>query len=150
MTDPTPPPRSPDLIPHAVAKGEINIAHAPPSSPVCAHDSLVANLFHDLREVTQNKRPSTPREKSGHTPARKKHGRTTHWASSVKAQGIIHELLSAELSSLHVDDSLHIVAELSEMHRMIVTPDGDDSDDGMNESDDNDYHPPSDAPPPSS
>jgi hypothetical protein len=149
-TDPTPPPRSPDLVPYAVTKGKINIAHAPPSSPVCAHDSPVANLFCDFQEVTQNKRPSTPREKSGHTPARKKHGRTTHRASSVKGQGVIPELLSAKLFSLHVDDSLHGVAESSEVHRMIVTPDGDDSDDGMNESDDDNYHPPSNAPPPSS
>jgi hypothetical protein len=99
-----------------------------------------------LQEVTQNKRLLTPREKSRHTPARKKHGRTTCQASSVKAQGIIHELLSSKLSSLHVDDLLHGVAESLEVHRMIITPNGDDSDDEMNKSNDNNYHPLSTTP----
>ncbi len=97
--------------------------------------------FAAREEYLKTKRLSLPREKSGHTPARKKHGGTTRRASSVKAQGAIQEMLAA----LHVDD------ELSALHRPIVTPDcdvagvGDHEDDS---SDDEDYHPTSGHVPP--
>jgi hypothetical protein len=128
-------------------KVKLNIAHAPPSSPVRANDALVANLFGGSQGASQNKRLSLPREKSGHTPARKKHGRTTHCASSVKAGGAIRELLAA----LHVDDSFDRGAGSLDLHRPIVTPDcnvagvGDLDDDTSN---DENYHPTSGHVPP--
>jgi hypothetical protein len=104
-----PSPSSPSLVPHGVTLHEIRLAHAPSSSPVHADDAPVANLFCGSRGVSQNKRLSLPRETSGHTPARKKHGGTTRRASSVKAQGAIQEMLA----TLHVDD------ESSDLHRPI-------------------------------
>ncbi len=139
MAYPNPPPRLPDIIPHEVTKGEINIAHAPQSSPTCTADALVANLFGDLRGFTPlNKHLSSPKETTGLTHARKKHGGTTRRASSVKARGVIQMLLAAELSSLRIEDSFDGCTELSNLHRKIRTPDGGDT---LHESDDEDYHP---------
>jgi hypothetical protein len=117
---------------------------------VCANDAPVVNLFCNLQEFTQKKRQLIPRDESGHTPVRKKHGQTTHLTASVKAQGAVQELLAAELSSLHVDDSFDGVVELSDVHWTILTHDCDKADDGINKSDNDNYHPPSVAPPPSS
>ena len=92
-------------------------------------ESLVANLFGGLLGFTLNKRQSIEREKSGHTPARKKHGHTTCRASSVRARVAIQEALAVDMSSLHVDDSLSRHVELPDNCRtMIVTPDGDEDD----------------------
>ena len=89
----------------------------------------VANLFGGSLGFTLNKRQSIEREKSGHTPARKKHGHTTCRASSVWARVAIQEALAVEMSSLHVDDSLSRHVELPDNCRtMIVTPDGDEVD----------------------
>ena len=89
----------------------------------------VANLFGGSLGFTLNKRQSIEREKSGHTTARKKHGHTTCRASSVRARVAIQEALSADMSSLHVDDSLSGRVDFSDYCRtMIVTPDGDDDD----------------------
>ena len=89
----------------------------------------VANLFGGSLGFTLNKRQLIEREKSGHTPARKKHGHTTCRASSVRALVEIQEALSAEMSSLHVDDSLSGRVDLSDYcQTMIVTPDRDDDD----------------------
>ncbi len=91
--------------------------------------SPVANLFGGSLGFTLNKRQSIEREKSGHTPARKKHGHTTCHAYSVWARVAIQEALSAEMSSLHVDDSLSSRVKLPDNCRtMIVTPDGDEDD----------------------
>ncbi len=106
-------PSLPSLVPHGITLDKIRLAHAPSSSPVRADDAPVANLFCGSRGVSQNKRLSLPRETSGHTPARKKHGGTTRCASSVKAQEAIKEMLA----------TLHIDVELSDLHRPIVTPD---------------------------
>jgi hypothetical protein len=124
----------PSLIPHGITLDKIRLAHAHTLSPMRADDAPVANLFCGLRGVSQNKRLSLPREKSGHTPARKKHGGTTRCTSSVKAQGAFQEMLAA----LHVDD------KSSALHRPIVSPNcnvagaGDRKDDSSN---DEDYHP---------
>jgi hypothetical protein len=67
-------PCSPSLVPHGVTLDEIRLAHAPSSSPLRADDAPVANLFCGSRGVSQNKRLSLPREKSGHTPPQ---GRST-------------------------------------------------------------------------
>ncbi len=147
MSNPTPPPCLPNLVHHKITKGEINIAHASPSSPMRANDAPVLNLFCDLPEVTQNKRPLIPRDKSIHTPVRKKHSGTTCHASSVKAQGVIQELLATELYSLHVDDLFDGVAKSSDVHWTIVTTDCNDADDRINKFNDNNYHPSSIAPP---
>jgi hypothetical protein len=48
MANPNPPPGLHNIVPHKVTKGEINIAHAPQSSPACAAKAPVANLFGDL------------------------------------------------------------------------------------------------------
>jgi hypothetical protein len=143
MTEPIPSPRLLDCVPHDVTKGEINIAHAPPSSLVRAIEALVANLFGNFHGFTQNKRVSAPRDTTGLTPARKKHGNTMQRASSLKARSAIQEVLSAELSSLHINDLFHVCAELSDLHwTMIVTPDGNDNNDGLlDESDNDDSHP---------
>ncbi len=139
MADPNPPPRLPDIFPHKVTKEEMNIVHTLQSSPARAAEAPVANLFGDLHGFPPlNKRLSTPRETTGLTPARKKHGRTTRRASSVKARGAIQELLAAELSSLHVEDSFDGCAELSDLQQTIVTPDGDNA---LHESNNDDYHP---------
>jgi hypothetical protein len=75
---------------------------------------------------------------------RKKHGgHTTCCASSVRARVAIQEALSAEMSSLHVDDSLTGRVELSDYCRkMIVTPDGDEDDEQRidDSADDSDYN----------
>jgi hypothetical protein len=105
-------------------------------------ESPVTNLFGGSLGLTLNKRQSIEREKSGHTPARKKHGHTTCRASSVWARVAIQEALSAEMSSLHVDDSLSRRVELLDKCRtMIVTPDGDEDDEQCidNLADDSDY-----------
>jgi hypothetical protein len=90
------------------------ISHRPPPTLPCAPP--VANLFGGSLGFTLNKRQSIKREKSGHTPARKKHGHTntTCRASSVWARVAIQEALSAEMSSRHVDDSLSGRVELSD------------------------------------
>ena len=129
MTEPPPPPRSPDCAPHEVTHAEINIARAAPHSLMRPDKSPVANLFGGSLGFTLNKRQSIEREKSGHTPARKKHLHTTCRASSVRARVAIQEALAVEMSSLHVDDSLSRCVELPDNCRtMIVTPDGDEDD----------------------
>jgi hypothetical protein len=128
------------LVPHGITLDEIRLAHAPPLSPVRANNAPVVNLFCGLQGVSQNKRLSLPREMSGHTPARKKHGGTIRHASSVKARGAIKELLA----TLHVDDSLDRGAISSDLHRPIVTPHCDVAGVGDNKDDtlvDDDYHP---------
>jgi hypothetical protein len=105
-------------------------------------ESPVTNLFGGSLGFTLNKRQSIEREKSGHTPARKKHGHTTCRASSVRARVAIQEALSVEMSSLHVDDSLSRHVELPNNCRtMIVTPDGDEDDEQRidDSADDSDY-----------
>jgi hypothetical protein len=86
-------------------------------------------------------------EKSGHTPARKKQNRTTCHASTVKARGANQDLLAA----LHVDKSFDCSADLSDLHRTVVTTNGYNAGDGHNKgntSDDDDYHPTSVVHPP--
>ena len=89
------------------------------------------------------------REKSDHTPPRKKRGDTAHRASSLKARIVIQETLAADMSTLHVGNSLDAREETSDLRRAsVVTPDGDDDDDEpFNESDNNDYNLESVAPP---
>ena len=108
---------------------------------MCPDKSPVVNLFGGLLGFTLKKIQSIEREKSGHTPARKKHAHTTCRASSVWVRFAIQEALSAEISSLHVDDSLSGRVELSDDCRtMIVTPDGDEDDERISDSaDDSDY-----------
>ena len=104
--------------------------------------SPVANLFGRSLGFTLNKRQSIEREKSGHTPARKKHGHTMCHASSVWARVAIQDALSAEMSSLHVDDSLSRRVELlDKCQTMNVTPDRDEDDEQRidNLADDSDY-----------
>jgi hypothetical protein len=79
----------PSLVPHGITLDKIRLAHAPLLSPMRANDAPLANLFCGSQVMSQIKRLSLPRAKLGHTPARKKRGRTTHRASSVKAQGAI-------------------------------------------------------------
>jgi hypothetical protein len=148
MADLIPPPHSPDLVPHEVTKGEINIAHAPQSSPVCVDNAPVVNLFYNLQGVSQNKRLSILTERSSHTPATKKQSRTTCCASSVKSRGAIQDLLAA---ALHVDKSFDWGSELSNLHRTIITTNGYDASDEHNKDnklDNNNYHPTSIVPPP--
>jgi hypothetical protein len=105
-------------------------------------DLPVANLFGGSLGFTLNKRQSIEREKSSHTPTRKKHGHTTCRASSVRARVAIQEALSVKMSSLHVNVSLSRRVELPDnCRRMIVTPDGDvDDEQRINDSaDDSDY-----------
>ena len=97
MTEPPSPPCLPNCPPHEVTHAEVNIAQAVPPSPKCAAKAPVANLFGGSLGVTQNKRPSIQREKSGHTPARKKHGDAMQRASSV-------DTLSSKMHTLHVDN----------------------------------------------
>ena len=106
MSDPPPPPRLPDCPPHKVTHAKVNIAQAAPSSLMCADKAPVANLFGGSLGVTQNKRPLIQREKSGHTPARKKHGDVTRRASSVRARATIQDALFFKMRTLHVDDSI--------------------------------------------
>ncbi len=114
MAEPPPPPRLPDCPPHEVTHDEVNIAQAAPPSPVRTNKAPVANLFGVSQGVTQNKRSSIPRVKTGHTPVRKIHGDATQRASSVRARVAIQEALSAEMSTLQVDDSLSGRIELSD------------------------------------
>ncbi len=143
MTEPPLPPRSPDCTPHEVTHAEINIAQAAPSSPMRAYEAPVANLFGGSHGIALNKRPSIEREKSSHTPVRKKLGNPTRRASSVRARVAIQEALSADMRSLHVDDSFNACVELSDQRRtMIVTPNGDDDNyDSVDDSDDDVYDP---------
>ena len=154
MAEPPPPPRSPDCPPHEVTHAEVNIAQAAPPSPMRPNEAPVANLFGVSQGVTQNKRSSIPREKSGHTPARKKHGDTTQHASSVRMRVAIQEALSAKMSTLQVDDSLSGCIESSDhCQTMIITPDRDyDDNQRVNDSaNDKDYDPaPIANPPPKS
>jgi len=125
----TEPPRLPDCVPHEVTHAKINIAQAAPHSPMRPDKSPVANLFGGSLGFTLNKQKSIEREKSSHTPTRKKHGHTACCASSVWARVVIQEALSAEMSSLHVNNLLSGRVDLSDYCRtMIVTPDGDDDD----------------------
>ena len=95
---------------------------------MCPEISPVANLFGGSLGFTLNKRQSIEREKSGHTPAKKKHLHTCR-ASSVRARLAIQEALAVKMSSLHIDDSLSRRVELPDNCRtMIVTPDGDEDD----------------------
>jgi len=88
-------------------------------------ESPAANLFGRLLGFTLNKRQSIEREKSGHTPVRKKHGHTMCRASSVRARVAIQEALAVKMSSLHFNDSLSRRVELPDnWQTMIVTPDG--------------------------
>ena len=94
--------------------------------------SPVANLFGGSLGFTLNKRQSIEREKSGHTPARKKHGHTMCRASSVRARVAIQEALTVKMSSLHIDDSLSRRVKLPDnWQTMIVTPDGDEDDEQL-------------------
>ena len=104
MTKPPLPPRLPDFPPHEVTHAEVNIAKAAPPSPKCVNKAPVANLFGGLLGVTPNKRLSIQREKSGHTPARKKHQDAMQRASSVRARTAIQDALFSEMRTLHVDD----------------------------------------------
>jgi len=120
---------------------------------MCANEVPVANLFGGLLGVTQNKILSIQREKSGHTPARKKHRNATHRASSVRARAAIQDALSAEMSTLQVNDSISGRIETSDhCPTMIVTPDNNDDDDQRvdDSADDEDYDraPVSNPPPP--
>ena len=104
MANSTPPPGLPYIVPPSVTNTKINIANKPPSSPVPPDEAPDANLFGGLLGVTQNKRPSIGRDKSGHTPTKKKRGDTLRRASSVKARIAIQDALAADMLSLHVDD----------------------------------------------
>ena len=119
------------------------ISHRPPPpSPMRGDSSPVANLFGGSLGVTLNKRQSIEREKSGHTPARKKHGNPTRRVSSVRARVTNQEALAAEMSSLHVNNSFNApVVPLDECRTMIVTPDGDADEECVEDSDDDDYDP---------
>ncbi len=97
MANTTPPPGSPYIVPPGVTNAEINIANEPPSSPVPPDEAPVTNLFGGSLGVTQNKRPSIRRDKSGHTPARKKRGGTLRRVSSVKARIAIQDALAADM-----------------------------------------------------
>ena len=90
------------------------ILHRPPPTLPCAQTNRRSQIFGGSLGFTLNKRQLIEREKSGHTPARKKHGHTTCRASSVRARVTIQEALSAEMSSLHVADSLSGRVELSD------------------------------------
>ena len=63
----------PHCPPHEVTHAEVKITQAVPPSPMRTNEAPFANLFGVSHGVTQNKRLSIPREKTGHTPARKKH-----------------------------------------------------------------------------
>jgi hypothetical protein len=118
---------------------------------MCANEAPVANLFGGSLGVTQNKRPSIQRVKSGHTPARKKHGNAMRRASSVRARAAIQDALSTEMSTLQVDDSISGHIETSDhCLTMIVTPDNNDDDDQRvdDSADDEDYDPAPVANPP--
>ena len=102
------------------------------------------HLFGGSLGVTQNKRPSIKREKSGHTPARKKHRNATQCASSVRAWATIQDALSAKMSTLQVDNLISGCIEMSDhCLTMIVTPNNNDGDyKHVNDlADDEDYDP---------
>ena len=151
MAELPPPPRSPDCLPNEVTHAEVNITQAAPPSPMRTNEAPVANLFGVSQGVTQNKRSSIPREKTGPTPARKKHGDATRRASSVRARVAIQEALSTKISTLQVDDSLSGCIESSDHCQMIIiTPDRDDNNDQRvdDSADDKDYDPAPIANPP--
>jgi hypothetical protein len=144
MTEPPPPPRSPDCPPHEVTHAKVNIAQATHPSPTCANKASVAHLVGGSLGVTQNKRPSIQREKLGHTPARKKHGDGTQRASSVRAQAAIQDALSSKMRTLHVDDSISQRINMPDhCPMMFVTPNNNDDDDQRVDdlADDKDYNP---------
>jgi hypothetical protein len=143
MTKPPPPPRSPNCAPHEVTHAEINIAQAAPSSPMHAYKAPVTNLFGGSHGITLNKRPLIKREKSSHTPTKKKHGNPTRRASSVWARVAIQEALSADMRSLHVDNLFNACVESwDQCQMMIVTPDSNDNNnDSVNNSDNDIYNP---------
>ena len=92
--------------------------------------------------VLPQTRDQIPREKSGHTPARKKHGDATQHASAVKARVAIQEALSAKLSTLHVDNLFNAQGGPSDECLTIqVTPDGDDDNKCLDDSNNDDYDP---------
>ena len=114
----------------------------PPPSPMRGDSSPVANLFGGSLGVTLNKRQSIEREKSGHTPARKKHGNPTRRVSSVRARVANQEALAAEMSSLHINNSFNApVAPSDKCRTMIVTPNGHADEECVKDSDDDDYDP---------
>jgi len=100
-----------------------------------------------------NEAPAIQREKSGHTPTRKKHGNATRHAFSVRARAAIQDTLSAKMSTLQVEDSISGCIETSDhCLTMIVTPNNNDDDDQCidDSADDVDYDPvPVATPPPS-
>jgi hypothetical protein len=124
MANSTPLLRSPNLTPHVVIYDKIMLPHAPHLSPVHANDAPVANLIAFARGGSQNKHVPTPREKTGHTPARKKHGGVMRHALFAKARGAIQELLALELFCI---PSLTALLKAAILHRIppIVTPIGD-------------------------
>ena len=136
MTEPPPPPPcSPGCAPPEVTHAEINITNTAPASPIRVNKAPVANLFGGLHGVAPNKRPLIPREKSRHTPARKKHGDPACRASAVKARVAIQEALSAKLSTLQVDYLFNAHVGLPDERLMIqVTPDGDDDNERLDNS----------------
>jgi hypothetical protein len=101
-----PRPKVRHIVPPGVTNAEINIANEPPSSPDLPDEAPAANLFGRSHGIAQNKRMSILREKSDHTPARKKRGDTARRASSLNARIVIQETLAADMSTLHVGDSL--------------------------------------------
>jgi hypothetical protein len=62
------------------------------------------------------------RERTGHTPAKKKHGRSMRCASFITAYGLIQEQLASELSLLHV--SLSLCNDSIDLNQTNVNPDG--------------------------
>jgi hypothetical protein len=107
MANPNPPHRSPNIVPHEVTQDKIKLGHAPPLSPVHADDAPIANLFEELHGLSHNKCISDPRETTGLTPARKKHGAPICHASYLRVGSAIQEQLAKQLSSLlHVSNSV--------------------------------------------
>ena len=114
------------------------ISHRLPPPLPCAQAKRrlqICLVYCRVSPKTRDLRSPIPREKTGHTPARKKHGDVTRRASSVRARVAIQEALSAEMSTLQVDESLsgRIVESF--------TPDRDDDDDQCvdDSGDDEDY-----------
>ena len=132
------------------------ISHRLPPPLPCApkkRRSQICLVYCRVSPKTRDLRSPIPREKTGHTPARKKHGDMTRRASSVRARVAIQEALSAEMSTLQVNDSLsgRIVESSDHCQMMIITPDRDDDDDQCvdDSADDEDYdHVPIANPPP--
>jgi hypothetical protein len=109
MANPNTLPHLPDIVPHKVTQDKIKLAHAPPSFPIHADDTPIANCFGDLRGLSQNKCIPGPRETTGLTPVREKHGAPICHASYLKAQSVIQEQLAKWLSSL-----LHVLNSVTE------------------------------------